>query len=211
MGEAMVIPYSILCCATFEGVTICMSHSFGNVPLVGLLLFRVGQPSGMFWLTTQQSDSHLSSVGPGPAPIKVNWDLSLNFSGSRIRPTAQTKHAVLQRNIFLIFLGQDLTLRVLRWITLKLKSPRLILTEVINCPAFMVYVWEQLWGCCCSLMLGWECQGCVLCADRLLPVVLLNMADAEAPGLLFLQFFPWDHSHLQEVCVEQGSQLELWL
>lgn len=70
-------------------------------------------------------------------------------------PTAQTKHAVLQRNIFLIFLGQDLTLRVLRWITLKLKSPRLILTEVINSPASMGYFWEQLWGCCCSLTLAW--------------------------------------------------------
>lgn len=57
MGEATVIPNSILCCATFKGVTlqvtvlgtICMAHSFRNLPLAGLLPFRVGQPSGMGW------------------------------------------------------------------------------------------------------------------------------------------------------------------
>lgn len=50
MGESVVIPYSILCCATAESVTlqvtvlgtICMSYSFRNLPLVGLLPFGVG-------------------------------------------------------------------------------------------------------------------------------------------------------------------------
>lgn len=76
---------------------------------------------------------------------------------------------------------------------------------------------SSLYGLCLGATLGLLllpdpglvlAPGNALSADSLLPVVLLNLADAEAPVLLFLQFFPWDHSHLQEVCVEQGSQLE---
>lgn len=76
---------------------------------------------------------------------------------------------------------------------------------------------SSLYGLCLGATLGLLllpdpglvlAPGNALSADSLLPVVLLNLADAEAPVLLFLQFFPWAHSHLQEVCVEQDSQLE---
>lgn len=55
----------------------------------------------------------------------------------------------------------------------------------------------------------------VLCVcDSLLPVVLLNLAGAVgscAAVLAVLLPLGSSHSHLHEVCVEQGSQLELWL
>lgn len=78
--------------------------------------------------------SHQNNSGPDPVPIKVHGHWLLIFTGGKIRSTASMEYAVLQRTIFLLSLGQDLSTRLLRWSILKLKCQRLILTEVTNCP-----------------------------------------------------------------------------
>lgn len=128
--------------------------------------------------------------------------MSINFSGSRIRPTAQVKHAVLQRNIFLVFLGQDLTLRVLRWSTLKLKCQRLIPIEVNKLSGLYCYV---LGVTLCLLLLpntGLTLTsvkvraGCVL-RDSFVPIVFLNLDDAVTTMFLFVAtLLPQGFSHL---------------